>query len=120
MIGKLSLTTTIQILGRDSEATDKAPKVLQEKAKASSPSGSRSYSTSARKQQEAIIRFEDQGIEGLNHNFDLPELPLGPREHFRYRYDPVVKQITMLLMRDGKLATAQRVCSTVLLFLASN
>lgn len=32
-------------------------------------------------------------------------------EHFRYRYEPVVEQFTKNLMQDGKLATAQKVCS---------
>ena len=44
----------------------------------------------------------------LGHKFPLPELPLHPRLGKDYRYDPVVSQITNLIMQHGMKATAQR------------
>jgi small subunit ribosomal protein S7 len=43
------------------------------------------------------------------HKFGLPELPIPSELHMKYRYDPVVKQVTNLIMKHGKLKTAQRV-----------
>ena len=45
----------------------------------------------------------------IGHKFGLPELPLEKDNHLKYRYSPVIMQITRLLMRDGKLSKAQRV-----------
>ncbi len=45
----------------------------------------------------------------LGHKFPLPKLPLPPQAHLKRRYDPVVDQITKLMMKDGKLSVAQRV-----------
>lgn len=46
--------------------------------------------------------------EKKGHKFPLPSLPLPPNSNHKYRYDPVVQQVTNLLMKDGKKATAQR------------
>lgn len=43
------------------------------------------------------------------HKFGLPELPLPSEKHIKHRYDPIVDQMTRLLMKDGKLGKAQRV-----------
>lgn len=48
------------------------------------------------------------------HKFPLPELPLPARMGKDYRYDPIVTQVTNLLMRDGKLSVAQRNMATIL------
>ncbi|KAK4624271.1 37S ribosomal protein S7, mitochondrial [Fulvia fulva] len=53
-----------------------------------------------------------QGGEG--HKFPLPELPLAQGLNKDYRYDPVVQQITNLIMQDGKKAAAQRNMATIL------
>jgi small subunit ribosomal protein S7 len=45
----------------------------------------------------------------LGHKFGLPELPMPVRSHLKHRYDPVVAQLTQLLMKDGKKSFAQRV-----------
>ena len=63
-----------------------------------------------------MISFEDTGIETEGHKFGLPELPLKSDAHIKYRYDPVVKQVTNLLMEDGKLSVAQRVRPSAHLF----
>lgn len=45
------------------------------------------------------------------HKFGLPDLPIPKNANFKYRDDPVVQQVTNLLMRDGKKSVAQRVSS---------
>lgn len=60
-----------------------------------------------------MIRFEDAEIETQGHKFGLPELPLPSSANMKHRYDPVVHQVTNLLMKDGKLSVAQRVCESV-------
>ncbi len=52
-------------------------------------------------------------MEAQNEDFGLPELPLPSNANMKYRYNPVVKQVTSLLMRDGKLSVAQRVRPSV-------
>ena len=46
-------------------------------------------------------------VEG--HKFGVPELPIARDMNHKTRYDPLITQCTKLLMRDGKLAKAQRV-----------
>ncbi|KAK3381623.1 ribosomal protein S7 domain-containing protein [Podospora didyma] len=60
----------------------------------------------------------DPAIEG--HKFGLPELPLPSPMHMKHRYDPVVLQITKLLMRDGKLSKAQRDMAMILNYLRTS
>ncbi|KAI4127203.1 MAG: hypothetical protein LQ338_003322 [Usnochroma carphineum] len=107
-------TPVQEILKRDEESQEKAPKVMQEQVQPTSPKGTRSFSTSTRPRQEAMISFEDEGIETSGHKFDLPALPLPANMHLKYRYSPIVKQVTNLLMRDGKLSVAQRNMATIL------
>jgi hypothetical protein len=103
--------------------------------KSTTPSGSRSFSTSARSRLEAemtpaaadvpadIVQFQDTravGLEypdaGFGHKFSLPDLSKFAKTHnFKKRYDPVVDQVTKSLMRDGKLSRAQAVCRCVFL-----
>lgn len=99
---------------RDKDGQAKAPQVIKENSSSSSsPKGARSFTTSARRQQEAMISFEDAEIETQGHRFGLPELPIPSAAHMKHRYDPVVHQVTNLLMKDGKLSVAQRVCESV-------
>ncbi|EME45250.1 hypothetical protein DOTSEDRAFT_43622 [Dothistroma septosporum NZE10] len=51
---------------------------------------------------------------GPGHKYPLPELPLYQQLHKDHRYDPVVQQVTNLLMQDGKKSVAQRNMSTIL------
>lgn len=52
-------------------------------------------------------------VASQGHIFGLPSLPIPSNANFKYRYDPIVKQITGLIMQDGKLGVAQRVRSSV-------
>ncbi|EMC98044.1 hypothetical protein BAUCODRAFT_67254 [Baudoinia panamericana UAMH 10762] len=54
------------------------------------------------------------------HKFPLPSLPLPPTARKDERYDPIVTQLTNLLMRDGKKATAQRNMTTILTHLRTS
>jgi small subunit ribosomal protein S7 len=47
----------------------------------------------------------------LTHKFGLPSLPIPSDANLKYRYDPVVTQVTNLLMKHGKKSVAQRVSS---------
>ena len=53
---------------------------------------------------------EEDLEEEVTHKFGLPTLPLPPGSNLRKRYEPIVDQVTKLLMQDGKLSVAQRVC----------
>lgn len=101
-----------EILKRDEKGQEKAPQVLQEELKASSPKGSRSYSTSTSRRAQAMINPESAEVQNEGHIFGLPELPLPSTSHLKHRYDPIIHQVTNLLMQDGKLSKAQRVRPT--------
>ncbi|KAM3440963.1 hypothetical protein NHJ13734_003027 [Beauveria thailandica] len=51
-----------------------------------------------------------ENIQKLGHKWPLPQKPYPDDFNVKKRYHPVVQQIVRLMMRDGKLATAQRVC----------
>lgn len=130
-------TPVDEIFRRDQEAMKYAPKVFQNQGgQGQGPSGSRSYSTSARLHQQLqknpeqdvnasaageqedksvevvanmISRATEQAIENQTGlKFQMPP-PLPRSENVRSRYDPVVEQFTKLMMRDGKLSVAQKV-----------
>jgi len=120
-------TPVQEILQRDKEAQEKAPKVLQEDMKRSSaPSGTRSFSTSARRPVEAqaqeLAQFRGTEIIGLEypdagfgHKFALPDIrSMTKLDNFKKRYDPVVDQVTKSIMRDGKLSKAQSNMTAIL------
>lgn len=54
----------------------------------------------------------DPAVEG--HKFGLPELPIPKDANFKYRFDPIIIQVTNLLMKDGKKSVAQRNMSYIL------
>ncbi|OAA59484.1 Ribosomal protein S7 [Cordyceps fumosorosea ARSEF 2679] len=54
-----------------------------------------------------VAELED--IHNLGHQWPLPQKPYPDGFNVKKRYHAVVEQITRLMMRDGKLATAQRV-----------
>jgi hypothetical protein len=56
-------------------------------------------------------------VENPGHKFGLPTLPIPSTSNIKHRYDPIVAQVTGLLMRHGKLSVAQRVGQS---FLASS
>ena len=79
--------------------------------------GTRSFSTYARRRAKvALAESRPPSVDQKGHMFELPSLPLPSDANLKYRYDPIVKQLTNLLMRDGKIGVAQRVRSSVPLF----
>ncbi|KAL9129834.1 MAG: hypothetical protein Q9217_001832 [Psora testacea] len=118
----------ISVLKRDDKAHENAPKVMQEGFKTSSPKGSRLYSTSSRRKAQEMMDPVSSSVEGeppmmdpisssirgQGHVFGLPKLPLPSKLHLKHRYDPIVHQVTNLLMRNGKLSAAQRNMAMIL------
>ena len=51
----------------------------------------------------------DVTTEMMGHKFPLPDMPLQPFSNRKERYDPIVSQVTNLIMQHGKLSAAQRV-----------
>ena len=80
--------------------------------------------TQAQAEEEAALESEQRSLgtllaeedleEEVTHKFGLPTLPLPPGSNLRKRYEPIVDQVTKLLMQDGKLSVAQRVRSVFL------
>ena len=58
--------------------------------------------------------------DGPSVELELPSLPLPSHAVLKYRYNPIIKQFTNLMMRDGKLSKAQRVRPSVSLILDLN
>jgi len=59
-------------------------------------------------------------VEVHGHKFGVPPMPLAKNLNHKRRYDTVVEQITKMLMKDGKLAKAQRDLAMVLNHLRSS
>jgi small subunit ribosomal protein S7 len=115
------LIFTVQILKRDEEGMEKAPQVIKEEIDGTKNAAENENTTFAKLlawgQLEAIAaggHANDVNIPG--HKFGLPNLPLPSSSNLKHRYEPVVEQVTKLLMRHGKLSVAQRVGSSVLQF----
>lgn len=102
-----------QILKRDKDAQEKAPEVMQQEIKHPGPKGSRTYSTTTLQRQDVLMTTENVEVETQGHKFELQTLPLQSNANLKHRYDPVIQQVTNLLMKDGKLSVAQRVRSSV-------
>ncbi|KAI9850170.1 MAG: hypothetical protein M1838_006015 [Thelocarpon superellum] len=94
-------TPVQEILKRDPDGQEQAPRVIQEEISPSTP-------TKASATNAQLLT----GTPGLK--FGMPELPLARHAHLKHRYDPVVQQVTNLLMRDGKLSAAQTNMSRIL------
>ncbi|KAJ9631205.1 uncharacterized protein PV06_03998 [Exophiala oligosperma] len=119
-------TPVQEILKRDKDAQEKAPKVLKDDLKRTSPPGTRSYSTAVERplpsQHNPRVEFRDMQVVGLDypdagfgHKFVLPDIQAMTKlDNFRKRYDPVVDQVTKSIMRHGKLSKAQSNMTTIL------
>ncbi len=119
------MLTYRQVLKRDEKSQANAPKIIQQEMQKSSPAGSRPFSTAARSRQQGLTRpasaeAEDSmhirnssEVGNPGHIFGLPELPLPNHDRLKQRYDPLILQVTNLLMRHGKKGVAQRVCPSV-------
>ena len=84
------------------------------------PKGTRAYSTSPARWRELVIAAPaatSAPPDGVK--FWLPALPLPPHSNLHARYPPLVERVTRLLMKDGKLARAQRHMARILNHLRS-
>ncbi|KAH8725032.1 ribosomal protein S7 domain-containing protein [Phaeosphaeriaceae sp. PMI808] len=118
-------TPVEEIVKGDKSAQEMLPKVMKDKLKANgsaAPKGSRSYSTMTTQTggsnghglglvdiQSATTLPETPGLK-----FEMPILPLPKDGHVKHRYDPVVEQVTNLVMRHGKKSVAQSNMSLIL------
>ncbi|OBT38740.1 hypothetical protein VE00_10682 [Pseudogymnoascus sp. WSF 3629] len=118
-------TPVQEILKRDPELAEKAPEVMKEKptdAKKSVEAAGEEGATTfdnllALGQMDAIANgghASDVTAETVGHKFPLPDMPLKPFSNRKERYDPIVSQVTNLLMQHGKLSRAQRHMSYIL------
>ncbi|KAH8811959.1 30S ribosomal protein-like protein S7 [Xylogone sp. PMI_703] len=122
-------TPVQEIFQRDEKIKEEAPEVIkQEMGKKSSSADSSSSSSFSSAEGPtfanlmALGRLENVAAGGHasdpvafpGHRFGVPDLPLPPMSHLHYRYDPVVAQVTTLLMKDGKKSVAQRNMSYIL------
>lgn len=137
----MSVGTPVQeLLKEDKKAQKFAPQVLKndiKNNKAPPKPQTRPFSTYARRRLEMTEQpaahldppifgnlYESDVVDTTasvpaapGHKFPLPALPLASNAHKDYRYDPVIKQTTNLLMQDGKLSVAQRNMSVILSYL---
>lgn len=104
----------MQYVKGDKDAQKHLPKVMKDSLKSSSsgPKGSRSFSTSAIRRQEQMALAKEPvstefNAEGVR--FGVVPFPLAAENRLKTRYDPVVEQVTNLLMEHGKKSVAQRV-----------
>ena len=103
-----------QILKRDEKGKENAPEVIKEEIdekKAAESTTFKNLLALGQMQNVADGReLEDPAaFNELGHKFGIPELPLPSNHNLKHRYDPVVSQVTNLLMRHGKKGVAQRV-----------
>ncbi|CCX06157.1 ribosomal protein S7 domain-containing protein [Pyronema domesticum] len=129
-------TPISEVINRNPEAQKKAPSVLKKDI----PGSKREYSTIAPNPRDDNIvdavdinaavppanLAEDVVVDDVSvpgglvqgAKFPLPSLPLPAQEaNIHYRYSPILEQVTNLLMRDGKKATAQSVMTNVIAIL---
>jgi small subunit ribosomal protein S7 len=120
-------TPVLEVVQGDKAAQEKLPKVMQDALKAKSstsgsvPKGSRSYSTamtsgSGGEEDIGLVSFYPGAAQPQvpGAKFGLPVLPIPKDAHLKHRYDPVVEQVTKLLMQHGELSVAQRNMALIL------
>jgi small subunit ribosomal protein S7 len=106
-------------LERDEESKEKAPGVIKEDMDKTRDAVEHTSFANlmALGQMEAIATGgHASDVETPGHLFELPNLPLPSTSNLKHRYDPVVEQVTKLIMRHGKLSVAQRVSLSILSF----
>jgi small subunit ribosomal protein S7 len=122
-------TPVQEILKDDKEARKQAPEVLKQDAKSGSagakpntnPGGTRSFSTVSRRRMEvephtsppmdpslltSLQSTNSNEIPSASADLKFPAPPT-PLPQMAARHDPIITQLTNLLMRDGKKAKAE-------------
>ena len=91
---------------REKEGLEKAPQVIREGLnQTTGEEGLVSSST--------VDALDETEVVTPGHKYPLPVLPLASDSNLKHRYDPIVKLVTNLMMKDGKLSVAQRVGSSI-------
>merc|ERR1711939_354395 len=113
-------TPVQEIIERDQESKEKAPEIVKEEIEKTKSQADAADTTSFANLL-ALGQLQNVATGGhatdpvnLGHKFGLPDLPLPSDGNLKYRYDPVVSQVTTLLMKHGKLSVAQRNMSFIL------
>ncbi|CZS99284.1 hypothetical protein WAI453_008247 [Rhynchosporium graminicola] len=113
-------TPVQEILERDPKSIEHMPEIVKEemeKPKAKSDAAdTTSFANLLALGQLQNISEGGRGSDpvDMGNKFGLPDLPLPSNANLKYRYDPVVTQVTSLLMKDGKKSAAQRNMSFIL------
>lgn len=110
----LCRTNELQILNRDEESRQNSPQVIKdERGEEAAVEAEPEDSVENLRALEQMKNIAAGGLAsdpvGTGHKFGLPTLPIPSPSNMKHRYDPVVTQITNLLMKDGKKSVAQRV-----------
>lgn len=134
-------TPVQEILKEERETREQAPEVLKQEAKAGAtgpkpdtdPSGKRMFSTMARRRMEVEAHTSPpmdpailNSLQTSSREVKIPEdglkfaAPPTPLPQMKNRHDPIVTQLTNLMMRDGKKAKAQTDMAVVLSILRTN
>ena len=93
---------------------DQAPEVIKEESteKSASENENTTFANLLALGQMQNIANGGHGTDAVefgDHIYDLPELPIPAELNMKHRYDPVVEQVTNLIMQHGKKSVAQRV-----------
>lgn len=141
----MQVGTPVQdIMKEDKEAGKQAPEVMKQDAKSgtqaakpsTNPSGTRSFSTQSRRRLEVephttggidpalltslnTTTSTSNGITEQPSDLKFPA-PTSPLPQMANRHDPIVAQLTNLLMKDGKKAKAERDMAEILTILRTN
>nr|POE74702.1 37s ribosomal protein s7, mitochondrial [Quercus suber] len=132
-------TPVQEILKDEKDQRKQAPQIMKDSIKKDTkpPTGTRSFSTLARRQQEHLLdspssnldpsmlpsaaqmasyslSSSDLPVSPSGHKFPLPTAPFPATINIKTRQEPIVLQFTNSLMRHGKKATAQRHASVIL------
>jgi len=106
-----------QILKRDEKSKENAPEIIKEEMDGTKANAADSVCFENLLALGQMRNIANGGHASdpvpLGHKYGLPDLPLPSNRNLKHRYDPVVSQVTNLLMKDGKLSVAQRVGSSV-------
>lgn len=123
-------TAIEDVVKGDKAAQEHLPKVMKDKLNSNAskttpnmaPKGSRSYSTTTTPTNGSSEL--DMGLISTQSapqvpvtpglKFEMPSLPLPKDGHVKHRHDPVVDQVTNLLMRHGKKSVAERAMAQIL------
>jgi small subunit ribosomal protein S7 len=114
ILTKTKVANALQILERDGDE-DKAPEIIKDEINDKSAAENVSFENLLALGQIQNISTGGHATDPVDfgHKFGLPELPIPPNSNLKYRYDPIIVQVTNLIMKDGKKSVAQRVGSSV-------